>query len=168
MKPIFFFSLLLLSLVCHSSSEAQVSTSAHSKAPISIFEALSAEREGEGIITIYQPASVKAAVGKVSGRLAGLIEGESNIRLIQGYRIQVYNGNMAVSKREANRRAAQITQLHPEMHCYLTYRAPFWRLLVGDFSSREEAEEAKQQLKKSFPSYAREIYVVRDKIRQGY
>ena len=67
MKPIFFFSLLLLSLVCHSSSEAQVSTSAHSKAPISIFEALSAEHEGEGIITIYQPASVKAAVGKVSG-----------------------------------------------------------------------------------------------------
>lgn len=125
MKPIFFFSLLLLSLVCHSSSEAQVSTSAHSKAPISIFEALSAEHEGEGIITIYQPASVKAAVGKVSGRLAGLIEGESNIRLIQGYRIQVYNGNMAASKREANRRAAQITQLHPEMHCYLTYRAPF-------------------------------------------
>ena len=125
MKPIFFFSLLLLSLICYSSSEAQVSTSAHSKAPISIFEALSAEREGEGTIIIYQPASVKAAVGKVSGRLAGLIEGESNIRLVHGYRVQVYNGNVATSKREANYRAAQIAQLHPEMRCYLTYRAPF-------------------------------------------
>lgn len=167
MKSIITLSILLLTLACGSLVEAQVSSSAHSKAPVSIFEALGTEQNGEGVITIYQPAAVKAAVGRVSGRLSGVIETEGGIRVMQGYRVQVYNGNVASSKRDANHRAAQIAQMHPELQCYLTYRAPFWRLLVGDFASRQEADEAVRQLKKSFPSYAREIYVVRDKIRLG-
>ena len=35
---------------------------------------------------------------------------------------------------------------------------------VGDFVTREEALEMMQQLKKEFPSYAREMIVVKDRI----
>lgn len=168
MKPIAYLGMLLLMIACPFLSEAQVSSSGQGKVPNTIFDALSTNRPGEGIITIYQPIAIKAAVGKVSSRLGSLIGADGNIRLVQGYRVQVYNGNVSSSKREASRRASEIAQLYPDLHCDLTYRAPFWRLLVGEFSSREEAEHAEKELKESFPSYAREIYIVRDKIRQSY
>lgn len=83
-----------------------------------------------------------------------------------GYRIQVFaDNNQRTAKGEAMSRKRQISSLFPEMDCYLLYKAPSWRLRVGDFKTRAEAVEAMTQMKKAFPSFSREMIVVTDRIK---
>ena len=46
----------------------------------------------------------------------------------------------------------------------MVYKAPYWRLKVGDFLTREEAVAVMAELKKSFASLAGEMIIVRDRI----
>ena len=81
-----------------------------------------------------------------------------------GYRIQVFPGNSATAKREAQVRERNIISRFPQMRPYIGYKAPSWKLRVGDFRTRDEAMEMLKQLKKVFPAYAREMTVVVDRI----
>lgn len=82
-----------------------------------------------------------------------------------GYRVQVYSdGNQRTAKAETQRKAAAVSRRFPNMRTYASYSAPFWRLRVGDFRTRREAEEAAASLKSAFPAYRNEIRVVRDRI----
>ncbi len=150
----------LFSLVPHQAKAQGVKA-----LPNDIFEALSAEGKNEGRIIIHQPAHIRALIGKTSKRaLIGLDSGEA-IALSTGYRIQAYNGNLPTSKQEAYRRAEKIHQMLNNTPCYITYKAPFWRLLVGDFETIEDARVALGELKTSLPHIASELYIVRDNIR---
>lgn len=60
-----------------------------------------------------------------------------NIRYAQGYRILVYNGNER--KQAMDLRKAIINRL-PDENEYLTYRQPSFRLKVGDYLSRIDAQ----------------------------
>lgn len=82
-----------------------------------------------------------------------------------GYRIQVFaDNNQRTAKNEAMSRKRQISSAFPEWDCYLSYKAPSWRLRVGDFKTRSEAVEVMKQIQKTFPSYSREMIVVADRI----
>lgn len=81
-----------------------------------------------------------------------------------GYRIQAFSGNSATAKREAQVRERNIISRFPQMRPYIGYKAPSWRLRVGDFRTRDEAEEMLKQLKKAFPAYSRELTIVVDRI----
>ncbi|GAB3326766.1 hypothetical protein GCM10027299_26210 [Larkinella ripae] len=72
-----------------------------------------------------------------------------SIRYAQGYRIQVYVGN----ERNEIDRAKRITyQSFPELNPYTTYRQPTYRLKVGDFMRRIDAERYLAQLRQQFSS----------------
>ena len=88
----------------------------------------------------------------------------ANAATSTGYRIQIYTGNMANSKREALARAAQIEARYPGAGTYVEYQAPFWKVLVGNYRTKTEAQHDTRLLKDAFPSFSREIYVVRSKI----
>jgi len=45
------------------------------------------------------------------------------------------------------------------------FDSPFWRLRVGNFATREEAEEVMEELKKTFPSFGKEMYIVVDEVK---
>ena len=79
-----------------------------------------------------------------------------NRRTAQGYRILVINSNDRKKVFEAK---AKIYQLYPELKPYLLYQAPFYKLKVGNFKTREEAEEFRIELSRDFPSG---LYIVRD------
>lgn len=82
-----------------------------------------------------------------------------------GYRVQVFSdGNQRTAKGETQKKAAIVSSRFPTYRTYTSYAAPFWRLRVGDFRSRREAEEAAANLKAAFPAYKNEIRVVRDRI----
>ena len=81
-----------------------------------------------------------------------------------GYRIQAFSGNSATAKSEAQVRERNIISRFPQMRPYIGYKAPSWRLRVGDFRTRDEAEEMLKQLKKAFPAYSRELTIVVDRI----
>ena len=52
----------------------------------------------------------------------------------------------------------------PQYRSYITYKAPAWRLRIGDFKTRGEAQAALARIKKIYPNYAREMVIVRDRI----
>jgi len=79
-------------------------------------------------------------------------------RNIAGYRLQVINTsdrNAAISAK------TKIYQLYPELKAYLLYQAPYFRLRVGNFKDKEEAEEYRKSLSKEFPN---SVFLVRDTI----
>lgn len=82
-----------------------------------------------------------------------------------GYRIQVFSDNSSrTAKGEARTRARNISSQFPDYQTYVVYNSPYWRLRVGNFKTNEEAQTAAEELRMAFPSYAREIRVVRDRI----
>lgn len=134
-------------------------------APKNIFEALEGEKPGEGTIVIEQPEALRRLVGGASVKFGRVLGREGNTSLLMGYRIQFYNGNLPTSKKEVEQRATSLRMLAPEFGVYVTYNAPFWRLVLGDFTSMEAARTARTKLLKTLPTWGKESYVVRDKVR---
>lgn len=84
---------------------------------------------------------------------------------IAGYRVQVFSDNNASTARnEARAKSRNISERFPEMRTYVSYTSPYWRLKVGDFRTKREADDAAEEIRRAFPSYAKEIRVVRDRI----
>lgn len=67
-----------------------------------------------------------------------------------GYRVQIFMeiGNDAIDHAEAVKGA--FTAAFPELPIYLTYEQPYYRLRVGDFRNRVEAEKYVRLIKPQF------------------
>lgn len=151
-KKIFALELGVICALCNNVIIAKDSTS-------SIIENITSS----GKCSIYQSE-------KLDSRLNKLIENNDTIKnnskqYISGYRIQVFSDNNSrTAKGEARNKARDISEKFPELRTYVIYNAPFWRLRVGDFRTPEDANDVVVRLKEEFPSFSKEIRVVRDRI----
>ena len=69
---------------------------------------------------------------------------------LNGFRVQIFMeiGNEAVD--HANLVKKEFEELHPELPIYLSYEQPYYRLRVGDFRNRVEAEKYLRILKPQY------------------
>ena len=69
---------------------------------------------------------------------------------MNGYRVQIFMeiGNEAVAHAEVVKR--QFMHSFPELPIYLSYEQPYYRLRVGDFRNRVEAEKYVRLIKPQF------------------
>lgn len=74
-----------------------------------------------------------------------------SVRYAPGYRIQIYSGN---ERQRAEAAKMLIYQNFPELNTYLSYKQPTYRLKVGDFMRRIDAERYFSQLKVLFSTAA--------------
>ncbi len=82
-----------------------------------------------------------------------------------GFRVQVFSdNNQRTAKNEARTKARIIGERFPELRTYVTYTSPYWRLKVGDFRTQRDAQAAADDIRQAFPSYGKEIRVVRDRV----
>ena len=119
-------------------------------------------------LTVDQPQKLAARLMPV--RHAETSQTESDTPTVQtgGYRVQVFSGNNPRTARaEAHARAATIGESFPEWATYVSFDSPYWRLKVGDFRSYEAGTAALSLLKKQFPAYAKEMRLVRDRIKSS-
>lgn len=118
-------------------------------------------------ISVSQPEKLAARLmPNRSGKSADADAGTAVASPTGGFRIQVFSGNNPRTARaEAHSRAAAIGAEFPEWVTYINYDAPYWRLKVGDFRSYEDGRAALSLLKKHFPAYAKEMRLVRDRIK---
>ena len=77
-------------------------------------------------------------------------------RFVQGYRILVLNTN---DRNKATDAKTKMYQEFPDLKTYLQWQPPFFKLKVGDFKTRTEADEWLEEIKRVFPTG---VYVVRD------
>ncbi len=61
----------------------------------------------------------------------------------RGYRVQIYSGN---DRRKAIQAKATFMQRYPRIRTYLSYTAPQFRVKVGDFQSRDDAQDLRHVL----------------------
>lgn len=71
------------------------------------------------------------------------------IRYAPGYRVQVYVGN---ERAAADAAKLQLYQLFPELSAYMSYQQPTYRLKVGDFMKKMDAERYFSKLRTVFVS----------------
>ena len=134
-----------------------------------ILNELNSNRPGKGNVTIYEDESIKNVVGRpVAPSRPVFTDPESSAQYykMRGFRIQAFSGNnQRTSRDEANRKKTLISNLYPEHEAVVLFESPFWRLRVGNFQTRAEAEAAMQLLKESFPAFGKEMYIVVDEVK---
>lgn len=122
-----------------------------------------------GTVVIEQPKALAARLKAPKPQPTDDETSETAPKSTVGYRIQVFSdANVATAKNEAQMKERNILSRFPTLNTYITYNAPSWRLRVGDFKNREEAEEMMRELKNAFPSFSRELIIVRDRINLNY
>lgn len=123
------------------------------------------------IQTLSTPDSVTNASVRIyqDKRIEGLLNKRSTTNtkhlIASGYRVQVFSSNVQrTAKTEAFRIEKQILEEYPAESVYVNYISPFWKVRVGDFKTRAEAQAFRSQLISSLPELRSEIYVVREQI----
>ena len=101
-------------------------------------------------------------------RIEQLIQRQRDIHAadstIDGFRIQIFmeSGNDAVEM--ANVTMEEFKEKHPDIPIYLVFGQPYYRLRVGDFRTRLEAEKAFQKLSREY----KKAFVTSDRIQRPY
>lgn len=105
---------------------------------------------------------------KQDQRIEQLIQKQKKIHsadnTIDGYRIQIFmeSGNDAVE--HANTVMSEFQTNYPDVPIYLVFGQPYYRLRVGDFRTRLEAEKFFQTLSQEY----KKAFVTSDKIQLPY
>ena len=79
-------------------------------------------------------------------------------RVGKGYRLLVINTN---NREEAAAAKTKVYTFFPELKSYLLYQAPYFKLKVGNFRDKKEAEDYQQRLLKYFP---KGVFIMNDTI----
>ncbi|MBQ2852913.1 MAG: SPOR domain-containing protein [Bacteroidales bacterium] len=101
-------------------------------------------------------------------RVEQLIQKQKDIHLadntIDGYRIQIFmeSGNDAVE--HANIMMEEFKEKYPDIPIYLVFGQPYYRLRVGDYRTRLEAEKAFLTLNKDY----KKAFITGDRIQLPY
>lgn len=98
---------------------------------------------GSGV-TVNQSSAMRSALDRY-------VQNNANKKLT-GYRIRVYfeNGQNARARSEAIARS--VSNAYPGMGVYRTFESPNFKVMVGDFRTKDEALKVYQSLKASYPT----------------
>lgn len=105
-----------------------------------------------GTVNIEQSAAVKAALSRHISR-------NSN-RKITGYRVRIFFDNNQNARQRSESVAGAFASAYPGVSIYRTYASPYFKVTVGDFRSRDEAQIFAERLKGWFPS----VFLVKETI----
>lgn len=82
-----------------------------------------------------------------------------------GYRVEVFaDNNVRTAKVKAAATKRVLQQKFPGNPVYLVFDAPFWRVRMGDYTSRAAAESAMADARRSLPHLSSDIRIVRCQI----
>ncbi|MBD1398250.1 sporulation protein [Pontibacter sp. JH31] len=136
-------------------SDEGVATSAKVMDDVSIYRPKYPVEDMEAPVARVEPTAHENS--KVAVLMDSVASVNKNIKYAQGYRILAYNG----SERQTvmSLRKAIIARV-PEQKDYLTYQQPHFRLKIGDYFSRIEAQQVLNQILDLIPN----AHIVQDQI----
>lgn len=126
------------------------------------------QRESNGNVIIdIPPALLEIILHNTAPRPTGK-EIRPGINKMAGYRIQVFSDgrNQHTLEARAKARGSAILARFPKYRgqIYTYSSSPNWYTRVGNFRNQQEAAQALEELKRSFPNYASEMRVVKCQI----
>jgi hypothetical protein len=117
--------------------------------------------------TLDKPVDTPAVIVHKDPRIDLLVKKQIQIneettrearRVGKGYRLLVINTN---SRDEAAAAKTKVYTYFPELKSYLLYQAPYFKLKVGNFKDKKEAEDYQKRLEKYFP---KGVFIMNDTI----
>ena len=133
-----------------------------------ILKELNRAVQGRGNVTVYEDESIANVLGRPVGpprTVYTTADGSMQYYKMRGFKSQAFSGNdQRTSRDEANTKESLINKSYPNLETVVLFESPFWRLRVGNYETRSEAEEAMEELRKAFPSFGREMYIVADEV----
>lgn len=94
---------------------------------------------------------------KINGLIDTIAQYNGQVRKLSGYRIIIYAG---INREEANKAKEKVYKKFSDADVYTSYQQPTFKVKVGDFFTRLEAQKMYNQLRSIFPN----VVVVEDEI----
>ena len=161
-----FTAFITVMLLSWGAATAQTQQSTQKK---EILNALNSTVPGKGRVTVYEDESIRNVLGRSMAPPRTVYtnaEGSVQYHKMRGYKIQAFSGNnQRTSKNEAYRKQGLLNGSYPEHETVVLFESPFWRLRVGNFAERADAEQALKEIRRTFPSFGKEMYIVVDEVK---
>lgn len=124
-----------------------------------------------GNIMVEQPAQLELRLQRQHQEIpdsdseSQIHDGNRAVASRSGYRIQVFDdNNPRTAAGQAKVRGQQMEASFPQYKTYVSFNSPYWRVKVGDFRTRGEAEAALVNIREAFPQLGAYLRIVRDRI----
>lgn len=110
-------------------------------------------------VAIHESSAITSLINdKVNGT-------SGEMKQITGYRVQIYSSNsQQTAKAEALRLEKRVLEENLEVEVHVLYTPPFWKVRLGDFRTKAEADLMKAEVIRRMPELQGDTYVVRDQI----
>lgn len=103
--------------------------------------------QNQGTVTIVKDPGIDSLIAR---RLELKREEAGTTRVTaEGYRVQIFSGN---DREKAYREQAKFKSQYPSLNTYISYTQPNYKIRVGDFRTRLEAEKFMNQIRDSYPT----------------
>lgn len=155
-----FCAVMALSLPCAAQEPADT-------AALNIVNALNSQ----GNITVDQPEGLTRRLDRKEGQDERAQSEDNNEkagsqatspRSRTGYRVEVFaDNNVRTAKAQASNRKRMLQARLPQYRVYLVFESPFWRVRLGDFTTRAGAESALAEVRRALPGSTSSLRIVR-------
>jgi len=105
----------------------------------------------EGQIRIIQDPLVDSLASQYADYRADF-RGNSDNKGISGYRVQIFFDSGNYSGQRTNEAKKEFKKKYQSIPAYISWKAPNYRLRVGDFRTRLDAERFLQKIKRKYPN----------------
>ena len=112
-----------------------------------IFCCHSASAQKKGKVVVLKDPQIDSLIARRLELSRGVSIGKSIS--VSGFRVQIFSG---LDRQRANSEQSNFKSLYPNITSYISYTQPYYRLRVGDFRTRLEAEKFMNELKKYYSS----------------
>ncbi len=133
-----------------------------------IIDELNTVKPGQGRVMVFEDRAIEEVIGRSMAPARTVYATADGMQFVKmrGFKIQVFSGNnQRTSKNEAYYKQGLVNTSFPGQETVVTFDSPFWRLRAGNFKTREEATAVLNDMRKTFPAFGREMYIVIDEVK---
>ncbi len=107
---------------------------------LALFPVISFAQQTEGVIKIETSAKIDETVAKKK-------QFNKSLKTIQGYKIQLFYGN----EKNSYKIKDEFKALFPGIKTKIVFSSPQWKVQVGNYRTRLEADRQVVEIKKEYP-----------------
>jgi hypothetical protein len=118
-----------------------------------------AQYDPDGYIVVIQDDLIDSVMNDYETLRLKIMENPDN-KAIPGYRIQIFFDSGLNSSDRARQARDEFLLRYPDIQAYVSWKAPNYRVRIGDFRTRLEAEKTLQLILIDYPN----AWVIKDEI----
>ena len=107
---------------------------------IVFFGSIGFSQQNEGVVTIETDAKIDEIIAKKK-------EFDKELKTVNGFKIQLFYGN----EKNSHKIKDEFKALYPDITTKIIFSSPQWKVQVGNYRTRLEADRQLIEIKKEYP-----------------